>query len=97
MNVKSCPMCGRVMPDGSYNEHHLIPKTYKGKETVDLHRICHDKIHHTFTESELKLYYHTIDRLLEHPTIRTFVKWVKKQPPSFYDRHKDTKDRKRKR
>lgn len=93
----SCPLCIRPMPDGSWNEHHLIPLAYKGKEKIKIHRICHDKIHHTFSEKELAQHYHTIDRLLEHDEIIKFVKWVKKQPPDFYSRHKDTKARNRKR
>lgn len=92
-----CPLCERSMPEGTYNEHHLIPKTYKGKEVVLLHFICHDKIHHTFSEQDLAQYYHTIDRLREHEQIKKFVKWVAKQPPEFYDKHKDTKERRKKR
>lgn len=94
---KTCPLCERVMPAGSYNQHHLIPRTYKGKDVVDLHIICHDKIHHTFSEPELNQYYHTIERLKTHSVMQTFIKWVRKQDPYFYDKHRDTKDRRRKR
>ena len=94
---RACPLCGRAMPDGTYNAHHLIPVTFKGKELVDLHYICHSKIHHTFTERELEHYYHTIDRLLENEDIQKFVKWVAKKDPTFNDKNKDTKNRKRKR
>jgi hypothetical protein len=31
------------MPGPSINEHHLIPKSKKGKDTVTLHTICHSK------------------------------------------------------
>ncbi len=92
-----CSLCEREMPNGSYTSHHLVPKAYKGQETVDLHKICHDKIHHTFSESELARFYHTIDRLLTHEEIIKFVKWVRKQDPYFYDKNKDTKGRRRKR
>lgn len=95
--IKKCPLCKRDMPEGSYNQHHLIPKTYKGKDVVDLHFICHDKIHHTFSEAELAQFYHTIDRLKSHITIAKFVKWVSKQEPFFYDKHRDTKERRKKR
>lgn len=71
-----CPLCNR--PLGAFTEqHHLIPKTYKGTETVELHRICHRKIHTTLTERELKDNYRTIDQLLEHPDIRQFVTWLR--------------------
>lgn len=85
------------MPDGSHNEHHLIPATFKGKIKVTLHKVCHAKLHHTFSEREMSQYYHTIERLLEHEEIEKFVKWVRKQPNDFYSKNKDTKDRKRKR
>lgn len=92
-----CALCGRPMPEGTFNRHHLIPKTHRGKDTVDIHHICHDKIHHTFSEAELTQYYHTVERLMESEVIQKFVKWVKKYPPEYYDKHKDTKDRRRKR
>jgi len=49
-HTKVCPLCGRDMPEGSYNAHHLIPATFKGKQLIDLHYICHSKIHHTFAD-----------------------------------------------
>lgn len=92
-----CPLCGREMPEGSSNDHHLIPSTFGGKEKITLHKVCHDKLHHTFSEREMEHYYHTVERFLEHEEIQKFVKWVRKQPDDYYSKHKDTKDRKRKR
>jgi hypothetical protein len=96
MNDNACPLCGRALGN-IWDRHHLVPKSKKGSDTVDIHRICHNTIHSTFTEKELAEYYHTIDRLLENETIRKFVRWVRKKDPDFYDSTKDTKDRKRKR
>ncbi len=80
-----CPLCAR--PLGARAEaHHLIPRTYRGVETVALHPICHRKIHTIFTERELKDHFHTVARLLEHPDIRTFVKWIATRPPDFRGR-----------
>lgn len=95
--MENCPLCSRPMPDGSYNSHHLIPKTFKGKDVIDLHFICHSKLHHTFSERDMANYYHTIDRIMENKDIQKFVKWVSKKDPMFYDGNKDTKQRKRKR
>jgi len=97
MNEEICPLCKRPMPEGSYNEHHLIPITFKGTEKVTLHIVCHDKLHHTLSEREMQHHYHTIERLLEHEEIQKFIKWVSKQPTDYYSHHKDTRDRKRKR
>jgi len=104
MNI--CPICKREMVNGpTINDHHLIPRThgnrnktaYDKDNLVTIHVVCHDKIHHTFTETELLNYYHTVDRLVEHPEIQKFVKWVSKKDPEFIDRHKDTTARRRKR
>ncbi len=89
----NCPLCDRLLGD-DINKHHLVPKTFKGKETVTLHRICHRKIHSVFTERELLKYYHTIERLLEHEDIRKFVEWVANKDPNYYASSKDHKRKK---
>ena len=90
-----CPICGRELIKGkSINEHHLIPKTYKGKALITLHIICHTKIHSVFTEKELRDYYHTVERLREHPEMQKFIKWVRKKEPEFYHRNKRMKSKK---
>ena len=38
-----------------------------------------------------------LKKINEHEHIRTFVKWVAKRPPEFYDGSQETADRKRKR
>lgn len=81
-------MCGRELGDENIDEHHLIPKTFKGKEKSLIHRVCHVKIHATFTERELANWYHTWERLQSHEEIEKFVKWVKNKPPHFYDNSK---------
>ncbi len=85
------------MPEGSYNAHHLIPATFKGRDKIDLHKICHSKLHTVFSEREMQHYYHTINRLLENEDIQKFIKWVSKKAPDFNDKNKDTKSRKGKR
>jgi len=91
-----CPLCKR--PLGTrWDKHHLIPKTFRGTVKIPIHKICHNKIHSVFTERELDKYYHTIDRLLESEHIVKFVKWVSKKDPDYYEKTKETKERKRKR
>ena len=67
-------------------EHHLIPKCKGGakKERVMLHRVCHDKIHATFTEKELARKYNTIPDMMKHPDIKKFVEWIASKPVDFY-------------
>ena len=91
-----CPLCNR--PLGTrIDKHHLKPKTFGGRDTFLIHKICHSKIHSVFSERELDKYYHTVERLLENEHIQNFVKWVSKKDPEFYEKTKDTQTRKRKR
>lgn len=99
-----CPICGREF-GGPMEDHHLKPRTFRTrtKEVHDkdnlirIHRMCHQKIHATFSENDLLSYYHTTERLVEHEEMQKFIKWVAKKPPEWYDKNDDTKSRKRKR
>lgn len=92
-----CSICKREMMEDSFNDHHLIPSTFGGKEKIPLHKICHNKLHHTFSEREMVNYYHTIERILENEEIQKFVKWIRKKDIYYYSKNKDTKKRKMKR
>ena len=89
-----CPLCGRMLGTVNIDRHHLIPKTFKGKEQFAIHKICHRKIHSVFTERELLKTYHSWEALRAHPDIRFFIEWVSRKPPEFYVRT-DTASRKR--
>ena len=104
MNI--CPICGReLIPGPSIDRHHLLPKTrgnrdkraYEDENLIIIHKVCHSKIHHTFSENDLFSHYHTIESIVNHPEIQKFINWVAKKEPEFYDGNKDTKNRKRKR
>lgn len=80
-----CPLCGR--PFGLRTEdHHLIPRSRGGRETVKIHPICHRKIHTTLTEREIAEDYATVPALKAHPDIARFIRWVRNKPPDFYKR-----------
>ena len=81
-----CPLCGREIPESQKDAHHLVPKSKGGKATEYLHRICHRQIHALFKENELAKHYQTVDALLAHPEIQSFVSWVKNKPNVFYQR-----------
>ena len=81
----TCPICGR--PLGSRRErHHLIPKSEGGRETVNVHPICHRTIHATFSERDLAERYATPEALRAHPAMTKFIRWVSKRPPDFHKR-----------
>jgi hypothetical protein len=82
-----CPLCGRKLVGGSsVNQHHLVPRSRNGRDTVALHRICHAAIHVTLSEKELERQYNTIERLREHPQLRRFIVWVRRKPSEFWVR-----------
>lgn len=84
-----CGLCGRDLIAGpSVNRHHLVPKTFGGKEAVWIHRVCHSKIHSLFSERELLKLYHNFEALLRHEEIIKFVKWVRKKDPEYYSKNK---------
>jgi 5-methylcytosine-specific restriction endonuclease McrA len=91
-----CPLCGRPLIDGpSVSRHHLIPRKFKGREAVAMHTVCHDKIHAVLGERELARDYDTVEKLLEHPDIAEFIKWVARKPADFVDGHADRSQGKR--
>lgn len=95
-----CPLCNREMIDGpSIDEHHLIPKEYGGKKhpIVTIHRICHTKIHSTFTNRELWHTYNTMEALKSHQDIKNFIRWVSKKGPEFNDVNYESNNKKLKR
>lgn len=97
MSTEPCGLCGRPLGTHLIQEHHLIPKTFKGRVTAPMHKMCHQKIHATFSERELYTYYHTFERMLEHEEIVKFVKWINNKPLDFYLKNDDTAERRRKR
>ena len=87
MSGALCPLCGRPLGTLHVDRHHLIPKTYKGREQFDIHKICHQKIHSTFTEHELFKSFHTWEALQQHEDIKAFIAWVSKKDPSYFSRN----------
>ncbi|MDB5842732.1 MAG: hypothetical protein JWP79_42 [Polaromonas sp.] len=89
-----CPLCGRLLePGASTDEHHLVPRSQGGKAKALIHRICHRKIHATFSERELARDFSTWEALRAHPQIAEFVAWLAGKPPTFYDNSRRPKGR----
>jgi hypothetical protein len=82
----TCPLCERVIPKSQRDAHHLVPKSKGGRQTEYLHRVCHRQIHALLTESQLARQYATVEALLAHPELQTFVAWVKTKPDDFFVR-----------
>jgi hypothetical protein len=87
----TCKICSR--PEIDLTLHHLIPKTLHQnswflkrytleemqKNTVEVCRLCHDKIHYVEKEKVLGRDYNTLEKLLEHPEIQKFIPFARKQ------------------
>ena len=91
-----CPICERELGE-LWDDHHLVPRSKKGKEVVRIHKVCHSKIHKTFSIKELADYYHTVERLRAHEEIAKYIKWISKKDPMFYSKNFDTHERRSKR
>ena len=85
-DTNKCPLCNRELAEPIVR-HHLIPPSKGGKDspTVPMHKICQAKVHAVFTETELKSYYNTVERIKEHEEIAKFIKWVSKKELEFFD------------
>jgi hypothetical protein len=85
-----------VLGTVNIDRHHLIPKTFKGKEQFPIHKICHRMIHAAFTERELLRSFHTWEDLRSNEDIQTFIAWVAKKPPEYYSRTATSNKKKKK-
>ena len=82
-----CPLCGRKLVGGSsVNQHHLVPRSRNGRDTVALHRICHAAIHATLSEKELERQYNRSSGCASIRSCGSFIVWVRRKPPEFWVR-----------
>lgn len=58
-----------------------------------VHRICHRKIHSTFTDRELADGLHEWPALRAHPSMRDFIRWVADKSPDFHRRNRTARRR----
>lgn len=58
----------------------------KAEGSILLHKICHNKIHAVFTETELKRHYNTIEKLQQNEEMQKFIKRLSNKEPEFYDK-----------
>ncbi|MFC4519287.1 HNH endonuclease [Cupriavidus pinatubonensis] len=92
--TRRCPLCGRELVAGpSTDLHHPVPRSHGGRDTVPMHRVCHQKIHSVFTEAELAAGFHDWEALRRHPAMADFIRWIARKPPEYYDRSRHTNER----
>lgn len=84
-----CVLCERVMP---LTFHHLIPRTTHKKmmkkyemtkkelnHGIMVCRPCHSAIHRFIDEESMALEYPTLEKLLEHEKVLSWIPYVRKQ------------------
>ncbi|MBH0228741.1 HNH endonuclease [Halobacillus yeomjeoni] len=78
---ETCELCSRSPVVTT--EHHLVPRQFGGVNgpTIMLCDACHRQIHALFTNEELAAFYHSVERLRDHPDMKKYLKWVQKQDP----------------
>jgi hypothetical protein len=93
--TEACPICGRELGTVSVDRHHLVPKSKGGREQFLVHKICHRKLHATFTEKQLAREFSTWQAIKAHPAIAEFILWVQKKDPSYYSGSNDARTKRR--
>jgi len=85
-----CELCGR---ENELTFHHLIPvclhknkwfkKNYTREDLAKGINVCkyncHREIHNIISEKELGRSFNTLEKLLRHPKIKKYVKYIKNQ------------------
>ena len=88
--IGKCELCER---ENELTFHHLIPKSqHKNKwfkkmftreemnTGVDLCKEdCHNEIHRIINEKEMGRSFNTIQKLLRHPKVKKYIKYIKNQ------------------
>ncbi|WP_420136652.1 HNH endonuclease [Sphingomonas sp.] len=77
-----CALCDRPLGQ-AVEQHHLVPKSEGGTQTVPVHPICHRTIHAFVTNRELAASYPTMDQLRARDDVARFLRWIAGKPPSF--------------
>ena len=73
----TCVFCEMSAPT---REHHVIPRTKGGKETVSACETCENYIHKTWTHNQLRDIYNSVEAILSDEGFQKFLTWRRKQP-----------------
>ncbi|GGO92441.1 HNH endonuclease [Stakelama pacifica] len=80
-----CALCGRPLGK-RIEQHHIVPKSRGGRETVAVHPICHRTIHAALTNAELAGSHQGLAAVRIVPEIARFLRWIADKPPDFHAR-----------
>lgn len=79
-NNNSPNICVFCQMKTSVRQHHLIPRSKGGKETVSTCSTCESYIHKTWSHNQLRDTYNSVEVILSDKGFQKFLKWRRKQP-----------------
>lgn len=62
------------------SDHHLIPRSRGGKETLTICSDCHRQVHALFTNKQLDHEFNSVEAIMADERFAKYVKWVAKRP-----------------
>lgn len=75
--MDTCVFCHRNIPT---RQHHIVPKSKGGTETVSACYSCEDFIHKTWDHNQLRDTYNNVDTIVADTRFQSFLKWLRRQP-----------------
>jgi hypothetical protein len=90
-----CSLCERPFERQQLTKHHCLPRQKGGtqEDVALLCSQCHGMVHSTFTNQTLARMYPSVAKLREAPELESFLRWVRKQPPSRRKRNRPRRKR----
>jgi hypothetical protein len=89
------PCAAGRYPRAGLTKHHCLPRQ-KGGTQEDVELICsqcHGMVHATYTNGTLADLYPSIAQLRKAPELASYLRWVRKQPPSRRKRNHERRRR----
>lgn len=92
--MNNCAICKLSFENDELNFHHLIPKAFHNNKRIlkqydksflndygiNVCFACHNKIHSCILEKDLAFEFNTLEKLIEHEEIKTWINWKQKHP-----------------
>lgn len=78
-----CWLCARPL-GRRVEQHHPVPRSRGGRETVAVHPICHRAIHASFSNAELARLPPDPHALRKRVELRPFLRWIAGKPADFH-------------
>lgn len=88
-----CLLCER--PTNKLTDHHVVPRSRGGTETIAICVDCHRQIHVLYDNKMLEEDYNTAELLLASEGFSKYLMWAKNRPVGSAHKAKRSRDTKR--